>query len=111
MTDEKKDADESTAKVFRSEADATAALQADSIEAAKMFGLTDVSNQPDGHVYCQKPDSMELVDIYPNGSWEYQDVLPNGDMRTMSGPGAAMLGYYLKSDENKKLFEDAAEQD
>jgi hypothetical protein len=59
----------------------------------------------EGHVFCARPDSMELVDVFPDGSWEYQNALEDGDMVTMSGANAMLLAMYLSSDENKALFE------
>lgn len=85
--------------------DLNTARMMNSIAAAKHYGLTS-SVAVDGHVYMSRPDSMELVDIFPDGSWEYQDVKEDKTMRTMSGPNASMLSMYLQSDENKAIMEE-----
>jgi hypothetical protein len=93
--------------VFGSVDEANAAAVMDTVNAATKAGLTS-QLVDDGHVLCAKPDSMELVDVFPDGSWEYQDVNDDGTMETMSGPSAVMLALYLSGD-NKKLFAEQAE--
>lgn len=90
--------------IFQSPEDAAAAAVMDTVAAATKAGLTQ-QVVDEGHVLCQRPESMELVDVYPDGSWEYQNALENGEMQTMSGINAALLAMYLASDENKALFE------
>lgn len=93
--------------IYTSEEDANADSVMDTISAASKAGFTDQVND-EGHVLCQKPDTMELVDIFPDGSWEYQNVGEDGKMQEMSGTNAMMLAMYLASDENKKMFEEYA---
>ncbi len=50
---------------------------------------------------------MILVDVFPDGSWEYQDVDEDGKAVTMSGSNAAMLALYL-SPEHKAAFAEQA---
>lgn len=90
------------AKVFNSIEDANAAALMDTVDAATKAGLT---NQvvDEGHVLCQKPDSLELVDVFPDGSWEYQNAGEDGEMETMSGSNAVMLALYMHGD-NKAEF-------
>ena len=94
-------------KIFGSLEESLAASFANTLAAATKGGLTDQVPDAD-HMLCGKPDSMELVDVFPDGSWEYQDAKDDGDMVTMSGKDAALLAMYLYSPENKALF--ASEQ-
>ena len=96
--------DLSGTKIYMSDEDADAAALMDTVAAATKAGFVNQSND-EGHVLCMKPDSMELVDVFPDGSWEYQDVDDKGSIVEMSGASAVMLAYYLSSDENKKMFE------
>jgi hypothetical protein len=77
----------------------------DTLSAATKAGFTQQVNDEDGHVLCAVPDTMKLVDIFPNGSWEFQDVDEDGEMKTMSGDSAVMLALYLHGD-NAKIFEE-----
>jgi hypothetical protein len=90
--------------VFNSVEDATMAAIMDTVSVATKAGLTS-QVVDDGHTLCAKPDTMELVDVFPDGSWEYQNVPANGKVESMSGTSAVMLSLYLHGD-NKKLFED-----
>lgn len=94
-------------KVYQSVEDADADSVMDTVTAATNAGFT-LQVVDEGHVLCQKPDTMELVDVFPDGSWEYQDVKEDGTMREMSGPNALLLSLYLASDENKDKFEEHA---
>lgn len=93
--------------IFNSVEDANAAALMDTTDAATKAGFTD-QMVDEGHVFCAKPESMELVDVFPDGSWEYQNVDEDGKAITMSGTNAAILALYLVSDENKKLFAEEA---
>lgn len=106
---EQENEDVAQSAVFGSVGQADEAAMMDTLTAARKGGLTD--QVPDeSHILCQRPDSYELVDIFPDGSWEYQDVLEDGSMRTMSGLNAALLAMYLHSEENKLLFEKIAHE-
>lgn len=92
--------------VFNSVEEANAAAVMDTVSAATKAGLTS-QLVDEGHILCAKPDTMELVDIFPDGSWEYQNVLDSGKAESMTGPSAVMLSLYLNGN-NKKLFEEEA---
>jgi len=92
-------------RVSNSIEEARAADQADTVKVATDAGFTE-QVEDEGHVLCQKPDTMELVDVYPDGSWEYQNARDDGSMQEMSGSYSNLLAMYLASDENKQLFED-----
>ena len=88
--------------LFASAEDAYAAAVMDTISAARKAGFTHQVND-DGHVLCAMPDTARLIDVFPDGSWEYQDVLDDGEMDTMSGDSALMLALYLHGD-NAAMF-------
>lgn len=90
--------------VFDSVEDANAAAVMDTVSAATKEGFT---NQlvDEGHVLCAKPETMELVDVFPDGSWEYQNVDEDGKAIEMSGINAAILALYL-SPTHKAAFTD-----
>lgn len=81
---------------------ATTAGTMNTIDAATKGGFTE-QTVDDGHVLCAKPDTSELVDIFPDGSWEYQAIKEDGEMDTMSGQTATLLALYLHGD-NKAIF-------
>lgn len=89
--------------IFDSVEDANIASVMDTTSAATKEGFTD-QIVDEGHILCAKPDTAELVDIFPDGSWEYQNINVDGLMEEMSGQNAALLAMYLVSEENKKLF-------
>lgn len=93
--------------IFNSPEDANAAAVMDSVAAAFNAGLTNKVTD-EGHVLCARPDSMELVDIFPDGSWEYQNVSEEGKTESMSGTTAALLSLYLNG--NKELFEKSQDE-
>jgi len=99
------------ADIYRSEQDLIDDEFMETIAAATKAGFTDQMTDDNGHVLCQKPDTMELVDIFPNGGWEYQNARENEPMQEMSGANAALLALYLASDENKKLFEEGRDSE
>jgi hypothetical protein len=90
-------------KIYNSVEDANADALVDSVAAATKAGFT-LQATDNGHVLCQKPDSYELVDVFPDGSWEYQNIGDDGKAIEMSGPSAVLLALYLHSDENKAMF-------
>lgn len=92
--------------VFDSAEDANAAAVMDTVSVAKKNGLTE-QMVDDGHVFCAKPETMVLVDVFPDGSWEYQDVDEDGKSITMSGTNAALLVLYL-SPEHQAAFAEQA---
>ena len=73
------------------------------IQAATNAGLT-LQAEDEGHVLCGSTHSNELVDVYPNGSWEWQNIDEDGKAITMTGTNAALLQMFLASDENKAMF-------
>jgi hypothetical protein len=81
-----------------------AKLAADTIRAATNNGLTKVVPDDDGHTLCGN-DEGEIVDVFPDGSWEYMGIREDKTMRTMSGPSAVLLAGYLQSEENKQAME------
>lgn len=88
--------------LFASVEDADSSAVMDTISAARKAGFTQQVND-DGHVLCAVPDTARLIDVFPDGSWEYQDVLEDGEMETMSGDSALMLALYLHGD-NAAIF-------
>jgi len=94
----------SSMKLYKSVEAANNGAVMNTIKAATKAGLTK-QVVDDGHILCSKPDTMELVNIFPDGSWEYQNVKTDGKMQTMSGANASLLALYLHSDENKAIFE------
>jgi hypothetical protein len=78
---------------------------ADTIRAATTNGLTNVVEDDDGHTLCGN-DEGEIVDVAPDGSWEYMGIREDKTMRTMAGPSAALLAGYLQSEENKVAMEE-----
>lgn len=92
-------------KVFKSVEDANAAAMMDTTAAATKAGLTE-QLVDDGHIICQKPGTMELVDVFPDGTWEYQNVNEDGEAESMSGNSAALLALYLASSANKEKFQE-----
>jgi hypothetical protein len=91
-------------KLYQSEEHARIEAVMNSVEAATKAGFT-TQVEDDGHVLCGKPDTNELVDIFPNGSWEWQNANEETmKMEEMSGTCAALLQMFLHSDENKKIF-------
>lgn len=93
---------------FESVEDANMAAVMDTVSAATKAGF---SNQAvdEGHVLCQKPDTWELVDVYPDGSWEYQDIDDEGKVEEMSGTNAALLALYLSPEHKAAFSEEAGE--
>jgi hypothetical protein len=89
-------------KIFSSIEDAKASAMQDTLGAAIKAGFTEHTDD-EGHVLCLVPETNRLVDIFPDGSWEFQDVNDDGTMETMSGDSAVMLALYLHGD-NAKIF-------
>lgn len=83
-----------------------ARLAADTIRAATLNGLTKVVPDDDGHTLCGNEETGEIVDVFPDGSWEYMGIREDKTMRTMAGPSAILLAGYLQSEENKVAMEE-----
>jgi diaminopimelate epimerase len=96
-------------KIFRSHEDAIASAMQDTLRAAIKAGFTEHADD-EGHVLCLVPDTNRLVDVFPDGSWEFQDVNDDGSMETMSGNSAVMLALYLHGD-NAKIFKECQSDD
>jgi hypothetical protein len=96
-------------KIFSSIEDAKASAMHDTFGAAIKAGFTNYTND-EGHVLCAVPETNRLVDIFPDGSWEFQDVNEDGSMETMSGTSAVMLALYLHGD-NAKIFKECQGDD
>jgi hypothetical protein len=96
-------------KIFRSHEDAKASAMQDTLRAAIKAGFTEHTDD-ERHVLCLFPDTNRLVDVFPDGSWEFQDVNNDGSMETMSGPSAVMLALYLHGD-NAKIFKECQSDD
>lgn len=90
-------------EIFEDVESATSAEILNTIDAATKGGFTEHVNDDDGHTLCSKPDTSELVDIFPDGSWEYQAIKEDGEMDAMSGQTATLLALYLHGD-NKAIF-------
>lgn len=82
-----------------------AKLAADTIRAATLNGLTKVVPDDDGHTLCGNEETGEIVDVFPDGSWEYMGIRDDKTVREMAGPSAIMLAGYLQSEENKLMME------
>lgn len=83
-------------EVFDSVDDANIAAVMATSDAATKAGFTQ-QEVDEGHILCAKDGTMELVDIFPDGSWEYQNVTEDGAVETMSGASASLLALYLAS--------------
>ena len=81
-------------EMFNSIEDANAASVMNTLSAANKAGFTEQVND-EGHVLCSVPGTTRLIDIHPDGSWEYQEVKDDGEMETMEGDSAAVLAVYL----------------
>ena len=92
-------------QIFNSSEDAYLSDVMDSVHAATKAGFTKQAVDS-VHVFCQKPDTIELVDIFPDGSWSYQNPT-NKKTESMTGDSAAILAIYLHTiaeDAMKKNF-------
>jgi hypothetical protein len=66
----------------------------ETIETAKAYGFDTL--QADGDtILCGKPGTATLVQVFPNGSWEYRDVSEDEIRETDSS--AATLGVWLST--------------
>lgn len=93
--------------LYTSEEDANAAAVMETVGAAFNAGFTE-KIVDEGHVFCSKPKTMELVDVFPDGSWEYQNVNKEGKVEEMSGTTAALLALYLG--DHKKMFQESKDE-
>lgn len=94
--------------VFTSVEDANLAAVMDTISAATKEGFTE-QMVDEGHVLCAKPETFELVDVFPDGSWEYQNIDDDGKAEIMSGTNAALLALYLSPEHKAAFTEEAGE--
>ena len=93
--------------VFESVDDANSAALMNTVSVATKAGFTD-QLVDEGHVLCAKPDSLELIDVFPDGSWEYQNIDDDGKAETMSNTSAVMLTLYLSPQHRAAFAEGSA---
>jgi hypothetical protein len=67
------------------------------IHVARMNGFDTIQKEEDGHTLCGKHGTEELVDVYPDGSWEFEHSYDEreGGASAPSGTSATFLGIYF----------------
>jgi hypothetical protein len=82
-------------KLFTSTDAMNKAALGETIRVAKAFGF-DTTQEENGSTLCGKAGTATLVEVFPDGSWEYRDAA--GDEEEIeTGPSAAILGVWLST--------------
>jgi hypothetical protein len=94
--------DEVTGKLYHSVEEYNEDMQYNTIHAARHNGFDMTQDGDNGHVLCGKHATAELVDVFPDGSWEYQNR-EDDEVDRMTGVSSVMLHYFLN---NKELYKE-----
>jgi len=85
--------EEDGVRLFASVEAANKAILDQTVNMAVRKGFSTVQAEGTGFL-CGRPGTGQLVEVYPDGTWEYRDASED-EIKTESGRNAQTLGWFL----------------
>lgn len=82
-------------KLFLSSEEREAYGQRETVTVAWRNGFDTETKNDDGSVVCGKHSTAEVVEVYPNGNWEYRNTEDDDNVVKATGLTAALLGMFF----------------
>ena len=96
-------------QLFKSQDDLHASDVANAVRTAHVGGFNTTKTTDNGHTLCGKHATSEVIDIFPDGSWEYKNGADAS--KDISGETPAMLKIFLSSDKSRQMYYEQSKED
>jgi len=90
-------------KLYHSEEDLQQTVKAETLSVARQNGFDTTQEAEHGHTLCGNHGAEEIIDVYPDGTWEIKKHEIVGD-----GYTALRIYFKLGAEEYSKAWKEAA---